>query len=42
MAEAESLTLAQVNEIANLKSALDASKQRGYNMGFADAKNSRS
>ena len=40
LAKAESLTLAQADEIADLKAALDASKERGYNLGFVDAENS--
>ena len=37
LVEAKSLTLAQADEIVDLKAALDASKERGYNLGFADA-----
>ena len=40
LAEVESLTLAQADEIANLKVALDAFKEKGYNEGFVDAENS--
>ena len=40
LAQAESLTLAQVDEIADLKAALDTAKDKGYNQGFADAENS--
>ena len=36
--EAESLNLAYVDEIADLKVTLEASKEKYYNMGFADAK----
>ena len=39
LVKAESLTLAQANEIADLKAALDASEERGYNLGFVDAEN---
>ena len=39
LAEAESLTLAQANEITNLKVAFNASEERGYNLGFANAEN---
>ena len=39
LAKAKSLTLAQADEIANLKVAFDASKQRGHNLGFADVEN---
>lgn len=37
LAEAKSLTLSQVDEIAYLKAFLDASEEKGYNEGFADA-----
>ena len=37
LVKAKSLTLAQADEIVDLKAALDASKERGYNLGFADA-----
>ena len=40
LAEAKSLTWAQVDEIADLKPALDASEEKGYNEGFIDAENS--
>ena len=40
LAEAESLTLAQAEEITNLKAAFDASEEREYNLGFVDAENS--
>lgn len=40
MAEVESLTLAQADEIASLKATLDAFKEKGYNLRFADAENS--
>ena len=40
LAEAESLSLAQADEIVDLKVALDTSEQKGYNLGFADAENS--
>ena len=38
LAKEESLNLAQADEISDLKAALDASKEKGYNEGFADAK----
>ena len=37
LVKAKSLTLAQADEIVDLKVALDASKERGYNLGFTDA-----
>ena len=40
LAQVESLTLAQANEIADLKTALDTAKDKGYNQGYADAENS--
>ena len=40
MAEVESLSLAQADEIADLKVGLDASEQMEYNLGFVDAENS--
>ena len=40
LAEAESLNLAQVDEIADLKVALGACENKWYNEGFADAENS--
>jgi len=39
LAEVKSLTLTQADEIADLKSALDASEERGYNLRFINAKN---
>ena len=39
LAEAESLTLAQVDEIADLKAFLDASEEKRYNEGFAGTEN---
>lgn len=40
LAEAESLNLAQVDTIVDLKAALEACKENWYNEGFADAENS--
>ena len=40
LVKAESLNLAQVDEIANLKAALEACENKWYNEGFADAENS--
>ena len=40
LAEAKSLNLAQVDEIANLKAALEACEEKWYNEGFMDAENS--
>ena len=40
MAKAESLNLAQVNKIANLKATLEACKEKWHNTGFADAEGS--
>ena len=40
LAEAKSLTLAYVDEIADLKAALEACENKWYNEGFADAENS--
>ena len=40
LAEAESLNLAQADEIANLKAAVEACEEKWYNEGFADAENS--
>lgn len=40
LAEAESLNLAQVDVIVDLKTALKACKEKWYSEGFADAKNS--
>ena len=37
LVKTKSLTLAQADEIVDLKVALNASKERGYNLGFADA-----
>ena len=39
IAQAENLTLTQADEITDLKAALDAIEERGYNQGFTDAKN---
>ena len=39
LAKAESLTLAQADEIADLKVALEASEEKGYNECFIDAEN---
>ncbi|KAL0017274.1 hypothetical protein SO802_004343 [Lithocarpus litseifolius] len=39
LVQAESLTLAQEDEVADLKVSLDSFEQRGYNLGFADAEN---
>ena len=39
LAEAESLNLAQVDELANLKATLVACQDKWYNEGFADAEN---
>lgn len=39
LAEAESLNLAQANEITDLKATLEACKDKWYNAGFANAKN---
>ena len=39
LAKAESLTLAQADKIADLKAALEASEEKGYNKCFADAEN---
>ena len=38
--EAESLNLAQVDELADLKAALEACENKWYNEGFADVENS--
>lgn len=38
--KAESLNLTQADEIADLKAALEACKNKWYNEGFADAENS--
>ena len=40
LAEAESLKLAQADEIANLKAAIEACEEKWYNEGFVDAENS--
>ena len=40
LAEAKSLNLAHVDEIANLKAALEACEKKWYDEGFADAENS--
>ena len=40
LAEAESLNLALVDEITNLKAALEACEEKWYNEGFVDAENS--
>ena len=40
LAEEKSLNLAQAEEIAHLKAALDACEEKWYNEGFADAENS--
>ena len=40
LAETESLNLAQVDEIVDLKVALKACKAKWYNVGFPDAKRS--
>ena len=40
LVEVESLNLAQVNEIADVKVALKAYEDKWYNMGFADAEGS--
>ena len=39
LAEAKSLNLAYVNEIADLKAALEACENKWYNEGFANAEN---
>lgn len=39
-AQAESVVLARDREVADLKAALGQSKDKFYNMGFADAENS--
>ena len=38
LAEAESLNLAQANEISEQKATLEACEDKWYNVGFADAK----
>lgn len=40
LVKAESLNLAQVDELADLKAALEACEKKWYNKGFADAENS--
>lgn len=40
MAGVESLNLVKDKEITELKAALEASEDKWYNVGFADAKNS--
>ena len=40
LAQAESLNLAHVEEVAELKAALEACENKWYNEGFADAENS--
>ena len=40
LAAAKSLNLAQVDEIADLKAALEACEEKWYNEGFMDAENS--
>ena len=40
LAEAESLNLAQADEIANLKAAVETCEEKWYNEGFADNENS--
>ena len=40
MAQAKSLNLVHVDEVADLKAALEACEDKWYNEGFADAKNS--
>ena len=40
LAEVESLNLAQADEIADLRVALEAWEEKWYNEGFADAENS--
>lgn len=40
LVKAESLNLAQADEIADLKAALEACEEKWYNEGFADAENS--
>ena len=40
LVEAESLNLAQADEIANLKAAVEACEEKWYNEGFVDAENS--
>lgn len=40
LAEAERLNLAQADEIADLKAALEACEDKWYNAGFVDTENS--
>ena len=40
LAEVESLNLAQADEIADLRVALEAWEEKWYNEGFVDAENS--
>lgn len=40
MAKAESLNLAQANEITKFKATLEAAEDKWYNEGFTDAENS--
>ena len=40
LVKVESLNLAQTDEIADLKAALEACENKWYNEGFAEAKNS--
>jgi len=40
LAETESLNLAQANKIVELKAALEAAKDKWYNVGFTSAENS--
>ena len=40
LAEAISLNTAQAKELADLRVALEACKEKWYNKGFVDAKNS--
>ena len=40
LVEAKSLNLAQTNEIADLKAALEACEEKWYNEGFTDDENS--
>ena len=40
LAKAESLNLAQVNKVVELKATLEACKDKWYNAGFTDVENS--
>ena len=40
LVQVESLNLVHVDEVADLKAALEACENKWYNEGFADAKNS--